>query len=193
MRQFNGRILSLWLIAAALVGCDSSSTDEPAEHAEHAEPTEQAEHSAQAPDAPVKPEVAAPAEAAPSAMPAVPEGAKVLFAQPLADSKIVGPLKDGKVEVLVKMGAEGIEVKPAGEVVANTGHHHLLIDTDAVPMGQVVPKDDTHMHFGGGQTEASIALAPGSHSLSLQFADGIHRSYGPQLSQTIQVEVAAAE
>jgi len=67
----------------------------------------------------------------------------------------------------------------------------VLIDA-TVPSGEVVPKDDTHLHFGQGQTEATIRVQPGAHKLTLQLADGIHRSYGEAQSATINVTVAAA-
>ncbi len=89
----------------------------------------------------------------------------------------------------VKFGAEGIAVKPAGEVSPASGHHHLIIDGDAIPAGQVVPADATHLHFGKGQTEAPLDLKPGKHKLLLQFANGAHVSYGPELSAVVDVVV----
>ena len=116
----------------------------------------------------------------------IPEGAKVFFISP----------KDGDVikgAVEVQMGVEVMTVKPAGEVVAGTGHHHILIDTDAVTKGFVVPADDNHKHFGKGQTETTLKLAPGKHTLKLQFANGIHASYGKQLSTEISITVKPSE
>jgi len=92
-------------------------------------------------------------------------------------------------EFSVKMGVEGREVRPAGEVVQGTGHHHLIIDGEPIEAGKPVPTDATHMHFGKGQTETTLKLAPGKHTLTLQFADGEHQSYGPNMSSTITVEV----
>jgi hypothetical protein len=94
--------------------------------------------------------------------------------------------------VQVKMSADNILVKPAGAVEAGSGHHHILIDAEPVAAGMPVPKDDQHLHFGKGQTEATVPLAPGEHVLSLQFADGIHRSYGSALSASIKVTAVAA-
>lgn len=125
-------------------------------------------------------------------LPPVPEGASVRFVEPKDGAKLVGPLENGKVTVPVKMGAQGIAIKPAGAIEAGSGHHHVLIDVpDGVAAGTVVPADERHVHFGQGQTEADLALTPGAHTLTLQFADGIHRSYGPALSSAIAVEVAA--
>lgn len=89
----------------------------------------------------------------------------------------------------VKMGLRGMEVRPAGEMAAQTGHHHLIIDGSPIQKGQVVPKDARHLHFGGGQSETTVTLPPGKHRLTLQFADGSHLSYGPKWSKTIQVLV----
>lgn len=92
-------------------------------------------------------------------------------------------------EFTVKMGEEGMAVKPAGTMEPGSGHHHLIVDGGPVPVGMVVPKDDTHLHFGTGQTETTLKLAPGKHTLTLQFADGAHQSFGPDMSQTITVTV----
>lgn len=125
-------------------------------------------------------------------MPAVPEGASVRFVSPADGATVTGPLVDGKVEVAVQMGVEGMALKPAGEVEAGTGHHHILVDTQPVPAGTAVPADEQHIHFGKAQTEAKLQLAPGQHVLMLQFADGMHRSYGPQVSARIAITVEAA-
>jgi hypothetical protein len=53
----------------------------------------------------------------------------------------------------------------------------------------MVPKDSTHLHYGKGQTEAEVKLSPGKHKLTLQFADGLHRSYGSKLAATVSVNV----
>lgn len=133
---------------------------------------------------------AAPA-AEPAAMPETPAGAKVSFLDPADGATVKGPVVDGKVAVKVKMGVEGIALKPAGAVEAGSGHHHVLVDTPPVARGVAVPADDKHIHFGKAQTEAEIPLAPGPHTLMLQFADGIHRSYGPSLATTIKITVEA--
>jgi hypothetical protein len=126
-------------------------------------------------------------------IPPVPENAKVSFIEPADGAKIEGPLVDGKVKVTIKMGTENIAVKPAGVPEAGTGHHHLLVDTEPAPKGEVVGADEKHIHFGKGQTETELALTPGEHNLKLQFADGIHRSYGPQLGAQITITVSEAK
>jgi hypothetical protein len=154
--------------------------------------------SAAPPAAPTAPPVAPAAQPTPpptpppAALPDVPPGAKVAFIEPADGAKIEGPLENGKVSVQVKMSADSILVKPAGAVEAGSGHHHILIDAEPVAAGMPVPKDDQHLHFGKGQTEAIVPLTPGEHVLSLQFADGIHRSYGSALSASIKVTAVAA-
>lgn len=109
-------------------------------------------------------------------------GAKVMFTAPADGATVKSPVK-------VVMGLEGMTIQPAGELKEGTGHHHLIIDSDPVPMGTAVPADETHIHFGKGQTEAEVELKPGKHTLMLQLADGAHRSYGKQMSASITVTV----
>lgn len=116
--------------------------------------------------------------------------ASVMFVGIEDGATLTGPLTDGTVTVHIEMGLEGAEVHAAGEIIAGTGHHHVIVDGEGVPFGTAVPADDTHIHFGGGQTEADLELAPGEHTLTLQFADGAHRSYGPALSSRISITVA---
>ncbi len=89
----------------------------------------------------------------------------------------------------VRFGVKGLEVAPAGDIVANSGHHHLLINLDSMPAGESIPFSDKHMHFGKGQTEAEVKLAPGVYKLTAQFANGAHQSYGKSLSDVITVTV----
>lgn len=91
----------------------------------------------------------------------------------------------------VKMALEGRKICEAGKETADKtcGHHHILIDSKPVATGEAIINDATHLHFGKGQTETDVTLAPGKHTLTLQLADSAHRSYGEKLSQTIEVEV----
>ena len=121
------------------------------------------------------------AEAPP--LPDVPAGAKVSFKNLKNGASVSSPLK-------VQMAAENIKVDTAGPVLAGVGHHHLFIDAeDSLAAGTMVPKDSSHLHFGKGQTETEVKLTPGKHKLTLQFADGLHRSYGSKLSSVITVDV----
>jgi len=83
----------------------------------------------------------------------------------------------------------GMDISPAGEFKVNSGHHHLLINQTFIEQGSTIPADQNHIHFGKGQTETELNLSPGNYKLTLQFADGYHRSYGKALSKTIQIEV----
>lgn len=115
-------------------------------------------------------------------LPAIPAGAKVFFRNLKDGQTITSPFK-------VEMGAENIAVDTIGAIKQASGHHHILIGLDSIPAGTVVLKDSTHIHFGNAQKETELTLAPGKHKISLQFADGIHRSYGSKLSATITVNV----
>jgi hypothetical protein len=117
------------------------------------------------------------------ALPAIPAGAKVYFKNLKNGETVKSPFK-------VEMGVDGMKLDTAGAIVSGSGHHHLLIDAgDSIPAGTVVPKDSTHLHFGKAQSTTEVKLAPGKHVLTLQFADGIHRSYGGALAKTINVTV----
>lgn len=111
---------------------------------------------------------------------------RVFFIEPVDDQKVKNPIN-------VVFGVEGINVRPALEDIndKNSGHHHLLIDhpTGYIDKGMVIPFDDHHMHFGKGETKATINLPPGHHKLSLQFADGGHLSYGKELAVSISIIV----
>ena len=116
-------------------------------------------------------------------LPAIPEGAKVFFVNLKDGQKIKSPFK-------VQMGVSGIALDSAGIIRPASGHHHILIDNgDSLPAGEVVPKDSTHLHFGNAQKEAELKLTPGQHKLTLQYADGIHRSYGDKLASSVTVTV----
>ncbi|EAU54457.1 DUF4399 domain-containing protein [Mariprofundus ferrooxydans] len=89
----------------------------------------------------------------------------------------------------VVMAVEGMKVRKAGEIVNGTGHFDLIVDGSAAPMGEVIFKDHQHLHYKDGQSEATLHLYPGKHSLTLQFANGLEKSYGQSLSHTISVTV----
>jgi hypothetical protein len=91
----------------------------------------------------------------------------------------------------VRFGLKGMGVAPAGVTHENTGHHHLLVDVQALPpAGQPIPKDAQHIHFGGGQTETTLKLPPGTHTLQLELGDTNHIPFDPPVvSKTITVHV----
>ena len=107
---------------------------------------------------------------------------RVFFLEP-QDGATVGQ------DVKVVMGIEGMEIKLAGDMTPDTGHHHLVIDAPMIAEGEIVPVDkpEQYKHFGKGQTDATIKLAPGKHTLTLQLGDGVHRSLGERMRKTITV------
>jgi hypothetical protein len=104
-------------------------------------------------------------------------------------------LKDGetvKSPFKIQFGLSGMGVAPAGVEKANTGHHHLLIDTTLTPEQTKgpIPADDHHLHFGGGQTETTLTLPPGRHTLQLVLGDWSHVPFNPPIvSPVITVDV----
>ncbi len=107
---------------------------------------------------------------------------RVFFVEPAEGATV-------KQKFRVKFGVEGMNVKPAGSIELGSGHHHLIINSDPIKAEQVIPANETHIHYGKGQTEAELTLKPGVYKLTLQFADGAHRSYGPMMSETITITV----
>jgi hypothetical protein len=110
-----------------------------------------------------------------------------------AEEYIISP-KDGETvgqDLTVRFGLKGMGVAPAGVVKENTGHHHLLIDNKELPpLDLPIANDDTHKHYGGGQTEATIHLAPGDHTLQLLLGDASHIPLNPSvMSKKITVHV----
>jgi len=91
----------------------------------------------------------------------------------------------------VRFGLRGMGVAPAGVEVENTGHHHLLIDMDTLPpMDAPLPKSEHLLHFGGGQTETTLSLGPGKHTLQLLLGDYSHVPFNPPLlSEKIRITV----
>jgi hypothetical protein len=103
-------------------------------------------------------------------------------------------LKDGATvpaKVTLYFGLRNMGIAPAGADRENSGHHHLLIDTDLPPLNQPIPSDFNHLHFGAGQTETEITLKPGEHTLQLVMGDKDHIPHTPPvMSQRIKVRVA---
>ena len=111
----------------------------------------------------------------------------VAFFDPLDGTTVLSPIE-------VVMTATGLVVEPSGEVNDDAGHFHILVDTDFVAAGEIIPTDDLHLHYGKGQTSVSLELEPGEHTLRLQFADGLHTALeGDQYTDTITVIVEAGD
>ena len=82
-------------------------------------------------------------------------------------------------------------VAPAGNPIPNTGHHHLLIDLAELPdLAKPLAANDNIVHFGAGQTETELSLAPGEHTLQLLLADFSHVPHNPPvISEKITITV----
>ena len=113
-----------------------------------------------------------------------PAGAQAYIQSPANGATVTSP-------VTVRFGLRGIGVAPAGVETPNTGHHHLLIDvTDMPSFDAPLPANDNVRHFGGGQTEVELDLAPGQHTLQLVLGDALHRPHNPPvMSDRITITV----
>jgi hypothetical protein len=101
-----------------------------------------------------------------------PPGAIVYIVSPTDGATVSSP-------VTVVFGLKGMGVAPAGTEMEKTGHHHLIIDAPLPAMDDPIPADDNHKHFGGGQTETTIELPPGEHTLQLLLGDLNHVPHEP--------------
>ena len=115
-----------------------------------------------------------------------PAGARVYIISPAHGEVVSSP-------VTVKFGLAGMGVAPAGIEMANTGHHHLLIDVEQMPSESLpLPATEKVVHFGGGQTQTTIELAPGRHTLQLVLGDHLHIPHQPPVrSAPITIHVTA--
>lgn len=113
-----------------------------------------------------------------------PDDAQVYIISPADGESVSSP-------VLVKFGLSGMGVAPAGVDKPNTGHHHLMIDVANAPaMDKPLPSDANHRHFGGGQTQTTIELSPGRHTLQLIMGDQNHIPHDPPvMSEPITILV----
>lgn len=107
-----------------------------------------------------------------------PDGAKVYFITPQDGAEVSSP-------VAVKFGLSGMGVAPAGVEKAKTGHHHILIDQKLESYEDAIPADETHKHFGGGQTETKLELSPGKHTLQLVVGDHNHIPFNPPVESDV--------
>jgi len=137
--------------------------------------------------APAAAPATAPAAPAAAALPrtASPPGAEVYIISPKNRATVKSPVR-------VQFGLKGMGIAPAGIKFDNTGHHHLLIDSDApANLGAPLPATDKLVHFGKGQTETSLTLTPGKHTLQLLLADLNHIPHDPPvISKKVTITVA---
>lgn len=114
---------------------------------------------------------------------ASPPGARLYFVTPVDGETVTSP-------VTVRFGLAGMGVAPSGVEREGTGHHHLLVDAPLPPLDAPIPADGDHVHFGGGQTETTLELAPGTHSLQLILGDQNHVPHAPPVvSEPIRITV----
>ena len=112
------------------------------------------------------------------------DGAKVYIISPKNGDTVTSP-------VTVQFGLKGMGVAPAGVILPNTGHHHLLVDVTQMPsMDTPMPNNDSIRHFGAGQTETDLTLTPGRHTLQLVLGDATHTAHDkPLVSEKITITV----
>lgn len=169
-QDFPMKKLLLLPALAIMIACGNEKTDEHAGHDMSGHDHAAMEHSSEAVDT-TGLGVSHPADA------------HIFFANLTDGQEISLPFQ-------LQMGVEGMEVEPAGQVNYGRGHHHLIIDGSFMAPGTSVPFDGQHLHFGKGQTEMTLdSLSSGEHTLTLQFANGAHLSYGENLSATIKIKV----
>lgn len=108
---------------------------------------------------------------------------KVTFLKPTDGETVTSPFE-------VEFGVKDMIVEKSGQVKKSSGHHHLIIDGSPVPKGQVIGTNKTMLHYGNAQTKTTLELPPGKHTLTMQFADGAHKSYGEDYTKTITINVA---
>ena len=115
-----------------------------------------------------------------------PADAKVYFINLKDGDRVISPL-------VVRFGLSGMGIAPAGTEAPNTGHHHLFVDAPALEgdaLNEAIPMDEHHMHFGKGQTETTITLSKGQHTLQLVLGDWTHIPHQtPVMSERITVTV----
>ena len=115
---------------------------------------------------------------------ASPAGASVFFITPADGNTVSNPIN-------IEFGITGMDVVKAGNNKPNSGHHHLLIDTDLPDLGLPIPADEHRVHFGDGSVSTQISLPPGEHKLQMLLGDHLHIPHNPPLTSaqiTITVE-----
>ena len=111
------------------------------------------------------------------------EDARVFFVMP-ADGEVVSN------PFLVEFGLAGMEILPAGDNRPDSGHHHIIIDTELPTFDLPIPADEHHVHFGDGSSKTELTLSPSQHTLQLLFADYQHIPHNPPVfSEQITITV----
>lgn len=158
MMRFTRLSASFLILSLGLTACGEKTVDEAAD---------------EQPLADVAPHADAPA-ATLERTPA-PPGARVFFITPKDGDTVSSP-------VAIEFGIEGMSVAKAGVEQPDSGHHHLLIDSDLPDLGLPIPADSNHIHFGDGSTSTEISLEPGTHSLRMLLGDYRHVPHEPAIA-----------
>jgi hypothetical protein len=135
---------------------------------------------------------AAPGAAAPGAAPTAQHeeghrGGRVFFVEPKNGATVKSPVK-------FVFGADDFTIAPVPEgtvesVRAATGHYHLGVEADCLPVGQEIPRGTPGwVHFGKGDNTIEMQLTPGTHKFSVQAGDDKHVTVAG-LCETITVKV----
>ena len=112
-----------------------------------------------------------------------PDGSEVYIVSPANGATVSSP-------VTVVFGLKGMGIAPAGTNIEHTGHHHLIIDAPLPDLSQPVPSSDNYRHFGKGQSEVTLEMTPGQHTLQLLLGDWLHRPHDkPVMSEVITITV----
>jgi hypothetical protein len=112
-----------------------------------------------------------------------PPNAEVYFISPQDGETVTSPLT-------VRFGLKNMGVVPAGLAFEGAGHHHLIVDAKTPPLDAPIPADANHVHFGKGQTETTLELKPGKHTLQLIVGDHLHIPHDPPvMSKVITINV----
>jgi hypothetical protein len=112
-----------------------------------------------------------------------PQGARVFFITPSDGDRVTNPIS-------IEFGIEGMSVTQAGDDQPNSGHHHLLIDTDVPDPSLPIPATPNHVHFGDGSTSTQVTLEPGAHTLRMLLGDHRHIPHDPLvISEPISITV----
>ena len=115
-----------------------------------------------------------------------PENAELYFISLADGASVSNPVN-------VRFGLRNMGVAPAGIKYDNSGHHHLLVNTELPSLDFPIINDENHLHFGGGQTEVTLELPPGEHTLQLLLGDFAHIPHAPAvMSERITITVKGA-
>lgn len=107
-----------------------------------------------------------------------PKGAEAYFIAPKDGETVTSP-------VTVRFGLKGMGIAPAGVAFEGAGHHHLIVDAATPPLDAPIPADANHLHFGKGQTETTVELKPGKHTLQLVVGDQLHIPHDPAVASKV--------